>query len=424
MRGVEKVVFGLAATLLLSSVGFGIGFAYRHYSIWPTKDVITLSRQTRQFLRTGAWGNENQYFKADVSADQPRAVIHDPGDFLDGFRIFLVYDTELGTYSARLLDSRGVQVHVWPIRYTSLSPGEASQDVNPHVMKVLRDSSIVVNFGTQGRALARLDACGRAIWIARGPYHHSVELDDDGNIWTWGSPDDHESNLQSIYRLEVGSGKIMTEIAMEDVFAASPENAQKLRLSEDFEFLPDDRMNKRLQSDVFHPNDVEPLSAAMAHQHPSFKAGDLLISLRNLDQIAVLDPDTLDIRWVAYGPWRRQHDPDFVGNGLIEVYDNNPGHGRSNLITIEPETGRTETKWSGDDSRFYSASMGKQQRLPNGAHLLVVPDEGRAVELSASGKKLFEYINIAGDNAAGAVLNAQWVPPDYFETESDCAVDF
>ncbi len=423
MRGMDKVVFGLAAILLLSFGGFGIGFAYRHYAIWPTDDAIELVHQSKRFLRTGIWGKANQFSKADVSAYEPRAKIYKPDSFVDGYRIFLVYDSDLATYSARLINGTGEQVHVWPISYSSLMPEEAVDDPSPHGMKVLPDGSILVNFGPPGGAIMRLDSCARPIWIAAGPYHHSIELDDDGSIWTWWGRDGHQSNLQSIVRLDADKGNVLAEISLQSVFSASSDNALKLRLSQDYKFLSNDQLTGRWQTDAFHPNDVEPLSAEMARDYPAFDAGDLMISLRNLDLVAVMDPESLDIRWVAYGPWRRQHDPDFVGDGQIEVYDNNPKFGRSNVITIDTNTHEAKRLWSSETSRFYSETMGKQQRLPNGTHLVVVPDQGRALELDSNGDKVFEYQNIAAEGAVAIIMNAQWVPPDYFSAEPACAED-
>ncbi|MDI3336662.1 arylsulfotransferase family protein [Defluviimonas aestuarii] len=412
-----------AALFLALMLCFGLGFVYRHYALWPTDQVVTLIRQGKAFLRTGLWGREEQYAKATVSEGEARAKILDPERFLQGYRALLLFDADLGTYSIRLLDSESRQVHVWPISYLTLLPGEATEDVNPHGMMVLADGSILVNFGRRGAAIARLDSCSRPMWIAQGSYHHSIELDDSGALWTWGSPDHHESNLQSIMKLDADTGKILREIQMQSVFNASADNVRLLRLSEDFEFLSDDQNNPAFARDVFHPNDVEPLSAEMADQYPGFEAGDLLLSLRNLDMVAVLDPETLAIRWAKYGPWRRQHDPDFIGDGLIDVYDNNPQHGRSNIVTVSTLTGETQLRWQGEDSRFYSVSQGKHQRLPNGDHLVVVPAEGRIIELTDSGKKVFEYNNIATDGANAIVLNAQWVPPDYFVAKPACTVD-
>ena len=65
-----------------------------------------------------------------------------------------------------------------------------------------------------------------------------------------------------------------------------------------------------------------PLSASMADQYPLFDAGDLVVSLRHIDAVFVLDPGTREVKWSAHEPFMRQHDPDFIGEGWISVFDN------------------------------------------------------------------------------------------------------
>lgn len=60
----------------------------------------------------------------------------------------------------------------------------------------------------------------------------------------------------------------------------------------------------------------------MADSYPLFEAGDLLISMRNLDLVLVLDPEARTIRWHREDPWIQQHDPDFVRFGGIGILEN------------------------------------------------------------------------------------------------------
>ena len=56
--------------------------------------------------------------------------------------------------------------------------------------------------------------------------------------------------------------------------------------------------------------DVEELGPELADAFPQFAVGDLLVSMRSLNLIAVLDGSTHDVKWWQIGPWHRQHDPD------------------------------------------------------------------------------------------------------------------
>jgi hypothetical protein len=67
---------------------------------------------------------------------------------------------------------------------------------------------------------------------------------------------------------------------------------------------------------------VEVLREAVAPAFPMFRAGDVLLSLRNLDTLVVADGRTWRIKWAMTGPFLGQHDPDFLPNGHLMVFDN------------------------------------------------------------------------------------------------------
>ena len=418
----EKIIPLASLALLVTLLVFLSGFAFRHYHIWPTRDLLLLRQQIEFYRRFGHWGRENQFMKANVTSGAPRAVMKDASEVMPGYRAIMGFDVALDTYSVRLLDPAGEQVHVWPTSYRALSGDtEATHEINPHGMQMMPDGSIVVNFAKGGPLMARIDACGEPLWTREGVYHHSIDIDDDGALWTWFSPDTVSSPLQSILQMDAETGEHLREISMEEVQAASQRNAVMLALPDDYRLSPVREIRRGLEDDIFHPNDVEPLRREFAPAFPDFSPGDLLISLRELDLVAVLDPESLAFKWAAYGPWIRQHDPDFTASGRIEIYDNATGRGRSGIISVDPATGDIRRFHTPPDSAWYSPWQGKQQRLPSGAHLITVPTQGRVVEISEDGEIVFEFNNIAGDGVNASVFNAVWLPEDYYETMPNCA---
>ncbi len=418
----EKIVFLASLTALLAVVTFAAGYVYRHFSIWPTKDLMLMSQQIQSYRKTGKWGLVDQFFPAEVQADQPRYQINNEDKFMPGFRAILGYDVDLGMFSVRLYDQTGDQVHVWPIDHLKLSGRSAFNDaVIPHGMEVLEDGSIAVNFDRFVGVMSRVDTCGEPIWTQQGFYHHSVHRDDDGGLWTWYSPDHPSGQQQSIVKLDASTGSHLLEISLEEVSRQSPENAMILGVPEDFSASPSNQIPKNQGRDLFHPNDVEPLSAELAPFFDMFDEGDLLISLRNLNLVAVLDPDTLTFEWAMHGPWMRQHDPDFTRKGTIDIYDNATGRGRSRIVSVDTKTDDYKRLFGPDAPAYYSAVQGKHQRLPSGAHLITVPKEGRVLEISVDGEMVSEFNNIAGEGANATVLNAVWLPEDYFSELPACS---
>ena len=148
-------------------------------------------------------------------------------------------------------------------------------------------------------------------------------------------------------------------------------------------------------------NDVEPLPEALASEYPDFQAGDLLVSLRDLNLVLVFDPETLEVRWSATGPFVRQHDPDFIGGGWIGVFDNRRDGtergtvlGGSRIIALHTESDSSRVVYSGSKgSRFYTAELGKWQSLENGNVLLIESQAGRVLEVDDSGNVVWEWVN-------------------------------
>lgn len=428
MRLSEKTTMYASLGLLVLSLAFATGFVFRQSGLWLGSELRTLVEQVKLYRQRGVWGRPGQFMGAVVDADDPRAQIHQPDAFLRGYRALMLYDSDLGHYSVRLLDPQAQQIHTWTLDYAALFP-DANQPigVNPHGMEVFADGSIAANFMADAIGLVRIDACSIPIWRADGFYHHSIHHGESGALWTWrmsGKPGQTSGiirNQDHISLLDVDTGTVVREIALLDLAAVSLANADALAVPDGVDLSGNGRYPKGVSNDIFHANDVEPLSVAMADAFPQFEAGDLLISLRNLNYVGVLDPDTLELKWGQHGPWIRQHDPDFTADGRIEVYNNNTGRGRSSIISMDPQTGQTEALFAEGMHAYYSGPQGKQQKLPNGNYLIVVPDEGRVLELSADGELVFEYNNIVRDGVNGRVFNAQWLPEDFFATVPSCS---
>lgn len=139
----------------------------------------------------------------------------------------------------------------------------------------------------------------------------------------------------------------------------------------------------------------------MADEYPLFEAGDLLVSLREPHLVFVLDPDTKETKWHASAPFIQQHDPDFVGDGWIGVFDNNEDFtergtmlGGSRIVAIQPHTDSMEIRFPTSASDpFYTDVRGKFQRVPNGNMLLTEAQAGRVVEVAPTGQTVWEWIH-------------------------------
>jgi Arylsulfotransferase (ASST) len=172
--------------------------------------------------------------------------------------------------------------------------------------------------------------------------------------------------------------------------------------------------------DPLHLNNVEALPEEIAAAFPLFAAGDIIVSMRNLNTIAVLDRKTFLIKWWMTGPFLRQHDPDFLPNGHILVFDNRKGgreqeFGFSRILEIDPVTRQVVWSYGGSDREpFYTDALGKQQPLANGNILVVEAQRGRVFEVSRSlgGRIVWEWINRIDDELVGVVTQAERIAAD------------
>jgi hypothetical protein len=167
-----------------------------------------------------------------------------------------------------------------------------------------------------------------------------------------------------------------------------------------------------------HVNDVERLTPKVAPAFPMFAAGDLLISVRHLNTVFVADPATWAIKWLMTGPFVGQHDPDFLPNGHILLYDNRvtgltPKLGNSRLLEIDPATRAIVWSFEGTgDQTFYAHSRGEQQALPNGNILFVDPYAGRLLEIApaAGNRTVWEWVNLIAPGEVGLITDVERVP--------------
>jgi len=100
------------------------------------------------------------------------------------------------------------------------------------------------------------------------------------------------------------------------------------------------------------------------------------------------------------GPFNYQHDPDFLPNGRIAVFDNRTDGaegarlGGSRILSIDPVSRKTDIIYkSNPKNYFYSEFMGKHQFLPNGNILITESLAGRIFEINSQGEVVWSYIN-------------------------------
>ena len=153
-------------------------------------------------------------------------------------------------------------------------------------------------------------------------------------------------------------------------------------------------------NDPLHLNAVRPVSADVAAAHEWLNAGDLMISLRSLNSVAILDRATAEVKWLCAGKTLRQHNPRFFGTDHILVFDNLGGNeslGGTRIVKVGLETLETETVFptteNPPDHPVYSYASGHLDLSPDQSRVLMaVTEQSMILEVDTqTGELLWEY---------------------------------
>jgi len=263
----------------------------------------------------------------------------------------------------------------------------------------------------EGHGLVKLDKDSQLLWSYSGKCHHDIHVDEEDRIWVL----TREADI--VPRLDVKKPVLVDYVT---ILTPEGEFIRKIPLLEAMEnsvyasFLD----KAPVAGDIFHTNSLQQLDGTLAHLSPFFKQGNILTSMRELNVIAILDPQAEKIIWALSGMWIKQHEPTLLDNGHILIFDNLGHHGRSKLIEINPFT--QKIVWAYEDSpehSLFSETCGAGLRLVNGNTMIIESDNGRALEVTPEKSIVWEYRNphFAGDNNEfiAAILCLTVLPNDF-----------
>ncbi|MFF2792865.1 arylsulfotransferase family protein [Streptomyces sp. NPDC058049] len=318
---------------------------------------------------------------------------------------------------ACVIDDRARLVHAWssPIGQPDIETSPPSYLRGWNHVEVGPDGSLYAMVPLH--ALLKLAPDSTLTWRADLPAHHDLALSPAGEIYvlteeprpvpcTGGShvlldnsvtvlgPDGLLRAAYSLYeilttdpRLEalitgvIDEHRVAGRTADPAVLALRLEGANGWRRGRDVSRLL--RARPGSPSDILHANTVEILTTA----HPAglWAAGNVLVSLRNLNLIAVLDLGARAVRW-WWGPGELsgQHQPSVQPDGTILVFDNGRALSRSRVLEIEPLTQCVTWRY---EPGLFCEMAGGCERLDDGAVLISDAQAGRALIVDRDGRE-------------------------------------
>jgi hypothetical protein len=285
---------------------------------------------------------------------------------------------------AYLMDMGGRRVHTWALG--------AAYSHCEH-FELLTDGEIVAV--CVGEALVRLDRDSNVVWSLSKPVHHDVAVLEDGSfiVPRRGKLREYQGRRVGFDALMwvAGDGEILDHWRTWNHLGELQRHHRSSTLDESHAGPP-----LKKSHDYYHLNTVEVLpDTPLGRQDRRFRAGNILICLRNVNLILILDHDTREVAW-AWGDddLEMPHMPTMLPNGNILVYDNGVWSGRTRVIELDPASEQIVWVYEGEPlESFFSKRRGSNQRLPNGNTLIADSESGRAFEVTAAGETVWEFWN-------------------------------
>jgi hypothetical protein len=322
--------------------------------------------------------------------------VHDAARALAGLNLY----TSGHAPVALLVDMRGQLVHRWEIAYRDAFPEATAETLARDGTRYLRrvhlfeNGDLLAVFDYFG--LVKLDRDSRLLWARAIPVHHGFFATGD-RIYALAE------QIGEIPRLWPGRRVREDEVRILDADGRELRRVSIVRALERSRFA---QLLARVPAhdDLLHTNSIEILDAASPRLPPAFRRGNALISIRNLDLVAVLDLEREEIVWGMQGGFRLQHEPTLLPRGRLLLFDNLGLRGRSRVLELDAGSGELLWSWAGEGAGFVSEGMGAAQRLRNGNTIVTDSFGGRVFEVDPGGAVVWRFDNPARTGERGELV--------------------
>jgi hypothetical protein len=288
---------------------------------------------------------------------------------------------------------------------------------------ILEDGSLISN-SSQG-PLVKINKYSKIDWILDKHTHHSIYLDSDKNIIVpsvLNSKPDRTilPTREDSYIKVTLSGKILEENSIREILEKNKYFGLLYGVG-------------NYEEDLIHLNDAEPI----LKNDQFVKKNDLMLSSRNLSSVFLYRPSTEKIIWLKNGPWLKQHDIDYNGNGKFSIYDNGVIDSYTNIIEENTPEFRlknnqnsikefdmknnqiTELFLLTKDNEIFTSGEGVHRILENGDVFVEETEKGIIHRISKNGKIRWSIVNRLDEKYIGSLhwsryynreeLNLKWL---------------
>ena len=330
------------------------------------------------------------YVDGLVAAEGPRGVVHlDP----DRVRPGLSLRVGANRPEAVLMDLDGTVRHRWSLAFEDAFP---DRPLDPEAVgqrywrrvNLLPDGGLIAIH--EGQGIVRVDRDGQRVWAVFNHAHHHARVLEDGQVLTlvreFGQKDGFHPTRpiveDHLVWLDLETGEERRRLSIVDAL-----------LSSRYRRLFDRTWNA---GDVLHTNTVQVLDGRHVERHPAMAEGQILLTLPNIDTLAVLDPTARDgqgeVVWAMTHGWRFPHEGTLLASGDLMIFDNQGNQSLSRVEIFDPAS--HAVRWSYDgtpENGFYTEICGAVHQLDNGNLLITESQDGRAFELTPEQDIVWDY---------------------------------
>jgi len=271
---------------------------------------------------------------------------------------------------ANLIDMEGNVLHTWA------GDGEGKW------MMVEMDNKGNLFAVEKDVKLLKLNWNSNILWKHEVRYHHYLDIAQNGDIYSiaWNPLEvpyqDETLTIDNEYIMILNpDGKVKKMISffplMKEKFGQDKGNEERIR--EHIKEYPERPF------DAFHINSIEIIDRNIKG---FAQKGNILISVRRFNIIAILDIDKEEIVW-SWGEniLKAQHHPVLLDNGNIMIFDNFGNDGYSRIVEMNPITREIEWIYIPENPQDFRTDVGgANQKLPNGNLLITIYNLGCVIE--------------------------------------------
>jgi hypothetical protein len=373
ITGVSLVVAALISVLIFFESGAKLG-RNSASAPEPSEELIAAQNEVKR-IHSG---------QEDIPTDESVTGVtrHDRAESLAGYNIFTN-----GVNQVVIMDMDGQTVHSWNLpdkRRCSYA-------------ELLSTGDIVVICDSQ--SIIKLNWSGDVLWEFEGMVHHDVAFLPDGSMLV--PVAERPKNYKELPLVSFDAVLHLTPLGKPRAVWSTYKNLERLQESHPPLALEGlmSTLDEEARKNIFRFYDLNTIEVLpdtpLGQMDQRFQAGNIMLSLKNANVIAIMNKDTMELEW-SWGPGVLdfQHMPTMIGNGNILVFDNGAHRDYTRVLEIEPISGEIAWQYQASiPSEFFSKSGGSIQRLPNGNTLICDSDNGRCFEINLTEEVVWEYRN-------------------------------